>query len=61
MPLSGKAMRKLFEKEGWIFLRQTGSHMIMGHPSGRKEPIPNHQELGKGLERKLLKLLKETR
>ncbi|MEZ4846807.1 MAG: type II toxin-antitoxin system HicA family toxin [Bdellovibrionota bacterium] len=57
MPLSGREMKRLFEKHGWIELRQKGSHVIMGKDSQR-ETIPMHRELKIGLERKLLKRLK---
>ncbi len=57
MPLSGKEMKRLFEKNGWIELRQKGSHLIMGKGNER-ETIPMHRELKKGLEQKLLKRLK---
>jgi predicted RNA binding protein YcfA (HicA-like mRNA interferase family) len=60
MPLSGKAMVKLFEKCGWVFLRQNGSHVIMGK-DGEIASIPMHKELGKGMEFKLLKRLKEEK
>jgi predicted RNA binding protein YcfA (HicA-like mRNA interferase family) len=60
MPLSGMEMVRLYEKAGWRFVRQTGSHMIMRHPNGRTCPIPRHRELGKGLECDLLKKLKEA-
>jgi predicted RNA binding protein YcfA (HicA-like mRNA interferase family) len=54
MPLSGKEMVKLFEECGWVFIRQNGSHAIMGK-DGQIEPIPLHRELKKGMEFKLLK------
>jgi len=57
VPLSGKELVRLFEKEGWIVLRQKGSHVIMGRGSER-ETIPMHRELKRGLEQKLLKRLK---
>lgn len=59
MPLSGKEMVKLFKKEGWVELRQSGSHVIMGKLQLR-ETIPMHKELKKGLEQKLLKRLKDA-
>lgn len=59
MPLSGKEMVRLFEKAGWRFVRQTGSHMIMRHRDGQNFSIPNHRELDKGMEHKCLKVLKE--
>lgn len=51
-------MLKLYEQQGWVFLRQKGSHVIVGKGSQR-ETIPMHKELKKGLEQKLLKKLKE--
>ncbi len=58
MPISGKEMLKLFEKNGWAILRQKGSHVQVGK-NGKLETIPMHKELAKGLEHKLLKRLKE--
>jgi len=58
MPVSGKEMLNRFKKNGWIELRQSGSHVIVGKGSLR-ETIPMHKELKKGLEQKLLKRLKE--
>ncbi len=57
MPMSGKEMIKLFEKNGWVVLRQKGSHVQVGKGENR-ETIPMHKELAKGLEHKLLKRLK---
>lgn len=59
MPLSGAEVRRLFELQGWIFVRQNGSHMIM-RKDGRTVPIPNHKELKKGTEHDLLKKLREA-
>jgi predicted RNA binding protein YcfA (HicA-like mRNA interferase family) len=57
MPLSGDEMRKLFEKDGWIFDHQRGSHMIL-KKDGRHICIPRHKELSKGTEHGLLKKLR---
>ncbi|HKP94524.1 MAG TPA: type II toxin-antitoxin system HicA family toxin [Fibrobacteria bacterium] len=57
MPISGWEMRRLFEKAGWVFHHQTGSHMIM-KKHGTSVAIPNHKELGKGMEHKLFKELR---
>ena len=54
MPLSGKEMIKLYEADGWVILRQKGSHVQMGKGT-KRETIPLHRELKKGLEKKLLK------
>lgn len=49
MPISGKEMLKLIKREGWIELRQSGSHVIVGKQQLR-ETIPMHKEFKKGLE-----------
>jgi len=59
MPLSGKEMVKLFEKSGWRFARQTGSHVHMECQDGRHASIPLHKELKVGMEHALLKKLRE--
>jgi predicted RNA binding protein YcfA (HicA-like mRNA interferase family) len=56
MPMSGKEMLKLFKQNGWVELRQKGSHVIVGKNSER-ETIPLHKELKKGLEQALKKRL----
>ena len=58
MPLSGKEMLSLYEKQKWVVLRKKGSHVIVGKRNLR-QTIPMHKELKKGLERKLLKVLKK--
>ena len=56
--ISGKDAVKVFEKLGYVQVRQTGSHIRMKHISDRSKislTIPNHKVLGKGLLRKLLR------
>ncbi|AGH95929.1 hypothetical protein A11Q_1713 [Pseudobdellovibrio exovorus JSS] len=57
MPISGKEMLKLYKEHGWQELRQSGSHVTVGKGI-RRETIPLHRELKKGLEQKLRKRLK---
>jgi len=57
MPLSGKDMVKLYEKDGWRFARQKGSHVIM-EKCGEHVSIPMHKELATGTEHGLLKKLR---
>jgi predicted RNA binding protein YcfA (HicA-like mRNA interferase family) len=57
MPMSGKDMLKLFLKDGWLVLRQKGSHIAVGK-HGQVETIPMHRELAKGTEHALLKRLR---
>lgn len=58
MPLSGKEMLRLFERNGWTKLRQSGSHVVVGK-GGEREVIPMHKELKRGTEHDLLKRLAE--
>ncbi len=49
---------KLLKKDGWIEVRQKGSHVIMQHPTKSKQLIvPFHagKEVKKGLLKALLK------
>ena len=57
--MSGRDMLKLYEKSGWIVLRQRGSHVAVGK-DGQVETIPMHRELAKGTEHGLLKRLKQS-
>jgi predicted RNA binding protein YcfA (HicA-like mRNA interferase family) len=51
-------MVKLYRKAGWCVLSSRGSHIKMGK-GVKREIIPLHKELKKGLERALLKSLRE--
>ncbi len=56
MPMKYDEMHRLIKQCGWEVVRQSGSHVI--YRKGQKTyPVPYHQgkELGKGLERKILK------
>lgn len=56
--ISGEKAVKCFEKQGYVVIRQKGSHIRMWHRSDKsKKPltIPKHKVLGKGLLRKLLR------
>jgi predicted RNA binding protein YcfA (HicA-like mRNA interferase family) len=49
---------KLLKKDGWFEIRQTGSHVIMKHPTKPEQlTVPNHgsKEVKKGLCSSLLK------
>lgn len=58
MPLSGKEMLKLYLANGWVVLRQKGSHVFIGKGKLR-QTIPMHRELKIGTEQNLLKKLRE--
>ncbi|MEK6777712.1 MAG: type II toxin-antitoxin system HicA family toxin [bacterium] len=44
--VSGMKARRIFEKNGWVFKRQKGSHMILTKTGFRATlPVPNHKSL----------------
>ena len=54
--VSGRDARRAFEKEGWLFDRQRGSHMILTKPNVQVNlSIPDHRELDRGLLRGLIR------
>lgn len=56
MPFTGKDMLKLLKKHGWIQRRKKGSHHHL-YKAGKRVIVPvyGNQNLGKGLEDKILK------
>jgi predicted RNA binding protein YcfA (HicA-like mRNA interferase family) len=46
---------KVFGRIGYAVDHQTGSHIILRHPSGRRLTVPNHRELAKGTLRALIR------
>ncbi|MFS8972523.1 type II toxin-antitoxin system HicA family toxin [Streptococcus mitis] len=58
MPITGKEMVKLALANGWIEVRKRGSHHHLkkeGVPYLVTIPVHGNEDLGKGLERKILK------
>jgi predicted RNA binding protein YcfA (HicA-like mRNA interferase family) len=54
--ISGREARKAFEKVGWSFARQRGSHMILTKPGMPVNlSVPDHRELDRGLLRGLIR------
>jgi len=54
--VSGREARRAFERAGWTFDRQRGSHMILtktGAPVNLS--VPDHKELDRGLLRGLIR------
>ncbi len=49
-------LHKLIKKSGWVYIRASGSHYIY-EKNGKTYPVPFHgsKELGKGLEKKIIK------
>jgi predicted RNA binding protein YcfA (HicA-like mRNA interferase family) len=52
---SGPDTVKAFGKIGYSVDHQTGSHIILRHPSGGRLTVPNHRELAKGTLRTLIR------
>lgn len=54
--ISGSEAVKKFQRAGWTVMRQKGSHVMLTKPDYQWTlSIPQHDELGPGLLRKLLK------
>lgn len=54
--VSGRQARRAFEKAGWSFDRQRGSHMILTKPGvATNLSVPDHRELDRGLLRGLIR------
>jgi predicted RNA binding protein YcfA (HicA-like mRNA interferase family) len=54
--VSGRDARRAFERLGWSFARQNGSHMILLRPGHIASlSIPDHRELAIGTLRKLIR------
>ena len=55
--VSGRESVCAFEKLGYVFDHQTGSHMILRReaPPHRRLSVPDHKELAKGTLRKLVR------
>ena len=52
---SGADAVKAFRQLGYEVDHQTGSHIILRHPSQRRLTVPNHRELAKGTLRSLIR------
>ena len=54
--LSGKAVVKALEREGWKIARQRGSHIIMVKDGSMATlSVPDHREVAKGTLRSLIR------
>lgn len=58
--VSGKAMVKIADENGWVFVSQTGSHVKMRNPVTAATviiPLHGNHDLKAGLQRQLMKTL----
>jgi predicted RNA binding protein YcfA (HicA-like mRNA interferase family) len=54
--ISGQQARRAFERAGWMFDRQRGSHMILTKPGTPANwSVPDHRELDRGTLRTLIR------
>ena len=54
--LSGKAVVKAFERDGWTKVRQRGSHVVMVKDGSMATlSVPEHKEVAKGSLRSLIR------
>ena len=54
--LSGKKVRQAFESDGWEFVRQRASHMILVNTgSAATLSVPDHKEVARGTLRSLVR------
>ncbi|MBI2017764.1 type II toxin-antitoxin system HicA family toxin [Candidatus Daviesbacteria bacterium] len=56
-PINATKLIKILAKQGFIKVRQSGSHARLEHPDGRKTSIPVHsgENVRVGLLRKILR------
>ena len=52
---SGADAVRVFRQLGYEVDHQTGSHIILRHPTMRRLTVPNHRELAKGTLRALIR------
>jgi predicted RNA binding protein YcfA (HicA-like mRNA interferase family) len=54
--ISGRDARRAFERAGWVFDRQRGSHMVLVKAQIPVNlSVPDHRELDRGLLRGLIR------
>jgi len=53
--ISGREAVKAFQKLGFLFHHQRGSHIVLYHPNGRHLSVPDHKELDRGTLRALIR------
>ncbi len=56
-PINERKLVKILEKEGFIQIRQKGSHLRIEHPDGRRTVVPMHggEHVGVGLLKAIIK------
>ena len=56
--MKSRELVRMLKKDGWFAVRQSGSHIVMEHPTKKGQivcPYHGSHEVGKGLEIKIKK------
>jgi predicted RNA binding protein YcfA (HicA-like mRNA interferase family) len=55
--LTGRDVISVLERHGFAQTRQSGSHVVLKHPDGRRVTVPVHagRDLGRGLLRQIMR------
>ena len=55
--LTGREVIAVLERHGFLRVRQSGSHVVLRHPDGRRVTVPVHagRDLGRGLLRQIMR------
>jgi len=53
--LSGKQLTAILQREGFVIIRQQGSHVRMKHPDGRFVTTVTHKTIAKGTLRAIVR------
>jgi predicted RNA binding protein YcfA (HicA-like mRNA interferase family) len=61
--ISAAKLLRVLRAHGFHIVRQSGSHIVLRHPDGRRVTVPVHQsrDLGRGLLRRIMKDAKLSR
>ena len=55
--MTAPELARILERHGFERVRQSGSHLILRHPDGRRVTVPMHKskDLGRGLLSRIMK------
>jgi predicted RNA binding protein YcfA (HicA-like mRNA interferase family) len=54
--LTARQILAILQRHGFVRTRQSGSHVVLRHPDGRRTTVPMHagRDLGRGLLRRIM-------
>ncbi len=55
--LTSQEVLVILGRKGFVQVRQSGSHIVLKHPDGRRTTVPAHKgrDLGRGLLRQIMR------